>query len=78
MNRSASAALSLPRKPVSEIDGNISRARDADARVGGDELLLGLDQVGAAQQQLGGQARGHDAGAAASSSKRLRTRRCPR
>ena len=37
-----------------------SRARATrDARVGGGELALGLDQVGAAQQQLGGQARGH-------------------
>ena len=40
------------------------RARHRDARIRGDQALLGLDQVGPPQQQLGGHARRHHRGAA--------------
>ena len=42
-------------------------AGDADARIGGHQALLGLDQVGPAQQQLRGMPTGSDAGPGISS-----------
>ena len=63
VKRFESDAASVPTSPVSEMRGKKFAARHADAGVGGDQPLLGLDQVGAPQQQLGGQPRGrHGAG----------------
>ncbi len=51
LNSMASGWLWPPRKPVSEICGKNKRSRRADLRVGRDQIVLGLANIGAAFQQ---------------------------
>ena len=54
-NRLDSCVLTPPKRAVSEMVGKYS----AYARVGGDQILLRLPQVGPALEQLGGQTGRH-------------------